>query len=159
MRRQFQPVPQSMAEPAASQNTFSFVQMERRILELWASSNVFHRSMEVRKGKKPYIFYDGPPFATGLPHHGHIVASTIKDIVPRYWTMKGRHVLRRFGWDCHGLPIEHEIDKRLGMSAKQAVAELGVRKTVDLPDPGQLVQRGLMFVPCRSVQHGFEKHR
>ena len=126
MRRQFQPVPQSMVEPAATQNTFSFVQMEQRILESWASSNVFHRSMEVRKGKKPYIFYDGPPFATGLPHHGHIVASTIKDIVPRYWTMKGRHVLRRFGWDCHGLPIEHEIDKRLGMSAQQAVAELGV---------------------------------
>ena len=115
-----------MAEPAATRNTFSFVQMEQRILESWTSSEVFHRSMEARKGKKPYIFYDGPPFATGLPHHGHIVASTIKDIVPRYWTMKGRHVLRRFGWDCHGLPIEHEIDKRLGMSAQQAVAELGV---------------------------------
>ena len=115
-----------MAEPATSQTTFSFVQMEQRILERWKSSNVFHRSMEARKGKKPYIFYDGPPFATGLPHHGHIVSSTIKDIVPRYWTMKGRHVLRRFGWDCHGLPIEHEIDKRLGMSAQAAVAELGV---------------------------------
>ena len=96
------------------------------MLELWASSNLFHRSMEARSEKKPYIFYDGPPFATGLPHHGHIVSSTIKDIVPRYWTMKGRHVHRRFGWDCHGLPIEHEIDKRLGMSAQEAVAELGV---------------------------------
>ena len=100
--------------------------MEHRILELWKSSDVFHRSMEARKDKKPYIFYDGPPFATGLPHHGHIVSSAIKDIVPRYWTMKGRHVLRRFGWDCHGLPIEHEIDKRLGISAHEAVAELGV---------------------------------
>ena len=126
MRRQSEPGLQTMAEPAASQSTFSFVRMEQRILELWESSNVFHRSMEVRKDKKPYIFYDGPPFATGLPHHGHIVSSTIKDIVPRYWTMKGRHVLRRFGWDCHGLPIEHEIDKRLGMSAHEAVAELGV---------------------------------
>ena len=115
-----------MAESAATQTTFSFVEMEHRILELWESSDVFHRSMEARKGKKPYIFYDGPPFATGLPHHGHIVSSTIKDIVPRYWTMKGRHVLRRFGWDCHGLPIEHEIDKRLGISAHEAVAELGV---------------------------------
>ncbi|MFM7119929.1 MAG: isoleucine--tRNA ligase, partial [Gammaproteobacteria bacterium] len=62
----------------------------------------------------------------GLPHHGHIVASTIKDIVPRYWTMQGRHVMRRFGWDCHGLPIEHEIDKLLNMSARDAVATLGV---------------------------------
>ena len=115
-----------MAEPAAAQNTFSFVEMEHRILELWKSSEVFHRSMEARQDKKPYIFYDGPPFATGLPHHGHIVSSTIKDIVPRYWTMKGRHVLRRFGWDCHGLPIEHEIDKRLGISAHEAVAELGI---------------------------------
>ena len=115
-----------MAEPVATQNTFSFARMEQRILELWESSNVFRRSMEARKDKKPYIFYDGPPFATGLPHHGHIVSSTIKDIVPRYWTMKGRHVLRRFGWDCHGLPIEHEIDKRLGVSAQQAVAKLGV---------------------------------
>ena len=115
-----------MAEPAANQHTFSFVEMERRILEFWESANVFNRSMEARREKKPYIFYDGPPFATGLPHHGHIVASTIKDIVPRYWTMKGRHVLRRFGWDCHGLPIEHEIDKHLGLSAQQAVAELGV---------------------------------
>ncbi len=115
-----------MEKTAASQGTFSFVEMERRILEFWESANIFHRSMEARRGKQPYIFYDGPPFATGLPHHGHVVASTIKDIVPRYWTMKGRHVLRRFGWDCHGLPIEHEIDKRLGMSAQQAVAELGV---------------------------------
>ena len=96
------------------------------MLKLWQSEATFQRSMEARKGRKPYIFYDGPPFATGLPHHGHIVASTIKDIVPRYWTMKGRQVLRRFGWDCHGLPIEHEIDKRLGMSAQQAVEQLGV---------------------------------
>ena len=76
---------------------------------------------------KSYIFYDGPPFATGLPHHGHLVASTLKDIVPRYFTMKGRYIERRFGWDCHGLPIEHEIDKKLGMSAQDAVEELGVK--------------------------------
>ncbi len=120
------PVHKAMAEPAANPSTFSFVEMEHRILDLWESSDVFKRSMEARKEKKPYIFYDGPPFATGLPHHGHIVASTIKDIVPRYWTMKGRHVQRRFGWDCHGLPIEHEIDKRLGISAQEAVARLGI---------------------------------
>ena len=106
--------------------TFSFVEMEHQILNLWQETGAFQQSLEKTKGKQPYIFYDGPPFATGLPHHGHLVASTIKDIVPRYWTMKGRYVMRRFGWDCHGLPIEHEIDKQLGMSAQEAVAKLGV---------------------------------
>ena len=115
-----------MAEPAQSTPTFSFVAMEHEILEFWEEAQIFQQTLENTREKKPYIFYDGPPFATGLPHHGHIVASTIKDIVPRYWTMKGRHVLRRFGWDCHGLPIEHEIDKQLNMSAQQAVEEMGV---------------------------------
>ena len=115
-----------MAEPASSSATFSFVNMEHEVLAYWDEHDVFQQTLENTKEKKPYIFYDGPPFATGLPHHGHIVASTIKDIVPRYWTMKGRYVMRRFGWDCHGLPIEHEIDKKLNMSAQQAVEEMGV---------------------------------
>jgi len=105
---------------------FSFVEMEHDILKFWEDTGAFQKSLNNTKGKKPYIFYDGPPFATGLPHHGHLVASTIKDIVPRYWTMKGRYVMRRFGWDCHGLPIEHEIDKQLGLSAQEAVEKLGV---------------------------------
>lgn len=70
----------------------------------------------------------GPPFATGLPHYGHLLASTIKDIIPRYWSAKGRYVERRFGWDTHGLPIEYEIDKKLGMSGKDAVDKLGIAK-------------------------------
>ncbi len=115
-----------MAEPSTTGSTFSFVDMEHEILRYWDDQDVFQRTLDNTRGKKPYIFYDGPPFATGLPHHGHIVASTIKDIVPRYWTMKGRYVMRRFGWDCHGLPIEHEIDKKLNMSAQQAVSEMGV---------------------------------
>ncbi len=115
-----------MAEPASTGPTFSFVDMEHGILDYWDEHDVFQQTLENTRDKKPYIFYDGPPFATGLPHHGHIVASTIKDIVPRYWTMKGRYVMRRFGWDCHGLPIEHEIDKQLNMSAQQAVEEMGV---------------------------------
>ncbi len=115
-----------MAEPVSSSSTFSFVDMEHEILERWDERKIFQQTLENTKEKKPYIFYDGPPFATGLPHHGHVVASTIKDIVPRYWTMKGRYVMRRFGWDCHGLPIEHEIDKKLNMSAQQAVEEMGV---------------------------------
>ena len=114
-----------MAE-ATDSAQFSFVDMEHDILALWQEIGAFQKSLENTKDKQPYIFYDGPPFATGLPHHGHLVASTIKDIVPRYWTMNGRYVMRRFGWDCHGLPIEHEIDKQLGMSAQQAVEKLGV---------------------------------
>ena len=77
---------------------------------------------------KPYVFYDGPPFATGLPHHGHLLASTIKDIIPRYQTMLGRYVERRFGWDCHGLPIENETHKKLGLSAQEALEKLGVKQ-------------------------------
>ena len=116
----------NMPETTKSTPSFSFVEMEHDILGVWQANKIFEKSLENSARKKPYIFYDGPPFATGLPHHGHIVASTIKDIVPRYWTMKGRHVMRRFGWDCHGLPIEHEIDKQLGMTAVQAVEELGI---------------------------------
>ena len=114
-----------MATPADESSAFSFVAMEHDILALWEARDVFKRSLS-KAHDKPYIFYDGPPFATGLPHHGNLVASVLKDVVPRYWTMKGRHVLRRFGWDCHGLPIEQEIDKTLGMSAKEAVAKMGV---------------------------------
>ena len=109
------------------QKTFSFVEMEHEILDFWDQESIFQQSLKNTKDKKPYIFYDGPPFATGLPHHGHLVASTIKDVVPRYWTMKGRYVMRRFGWDCHGLPVEHEIDKKLGISAQDAINSLGVR--------------------------------
>ncbi len=124
--RRFSGTGRDMAEPAQTGSTFSFVDMEHEVLSFWEEGQIFQKSLDNTREKQPYIFYDGPPFATGLPHHGHIVASTIKDVVPRYWTMKGRYVLRRFGWDCHGLPIEHEIDKQLNMSAQQAVEELGV---------------------------------
>jgi len=112
---------------APANESFSFVETEHKILKFWQSENIFKKSLNNTKEKRPYIFYDGPPFATGLPHHGHLIGSTLKDIVPRYWTMKGRYVERRFGWDCHGLPIEHEIDKKLGMSAQEAVAKFGVK--------------------------------
>jgi isoleucyl-tRNA synthetase len=116
-----------MAEPSETAATsFSFVDMEHEVLQLWRELDVFQKTLDQTKDKKPYIFYDGPPFATGLPHHGHLTASTIKDVVPRYWTMQGRYVLRRFGWDCHGLPIEHEIDQQLGFTAQDALAQLGI---------------------------------
>lgn len=109
-----------------SQEQFSFIETERQLQKQWKDRGIFRKSLEQTKAKAPYIFYDGPPFATGLPHHGHIVASTLKDIVPRYFTMKGYYVDRRFGWDCHGLPIEQEIDKKFGMSASDYVAQNGV---------------------------------
>jgi len=112
---------------ATSSDSFSFVNAEHQILSFWKSRQVFEKSLQQTQDNEPYVFYDGPPFATGLPHHGHLVASTIKDVVPRYFTMKGRYVQRRFGWDCHGLPIEHEIDKSLGMSSQEAVEKLGVK--------------------------------
>lgn len=111
----------------STNESFSFVQMEHQMLKLWKEKDVFKKSLAQTKSKAPYIFYDGPPFATGLPHHGHLLAGTLKDIVPRYFTMKGRYVERRFGWDCHGVPIEHEIDKKLGMSAQDAVKKLGMK--------------------------------
>ena len=112
-------------------NENSFVHRELKILDFWKQNNIFQKSLEKNRLKKPYIFYDGPPFATGLPHHGHLVGSTLKDTVPRYFTMKGFYVDRRFGWDCHGLPVEYEIDKSLGMSAHDAVKKLGVKNYND----------------------------
>ena len=114
-------------ETSANPAAFSFVEQEHEILDLWKTKQIFQRSLEQTAHSEPYIFYDGPPFATGLPHHGHLVGSILKDAVPRYFTMKGRYVQRRFGWDCHGLPIEHEIDKSLGMSSQEAVQKLGVK--------------------------------
>ncbi|KUI97507.1 isoleucine--tRNA ligase [Vibrio sp. MEBiC08052] len=112
-------------------SAFSFVKSEHDILSFWKKNDIFQRSLQQSIGYPVYVFYDGPPFATGLPHHGHLVASTIKDVIPRYFTMKGYYVQRRFGWDCHGLPIEHEIDKSLGMSAKETVERLGIAKYND----------------------------
>ena len=105
-----------------------FAKEEEKVLKRWKEIKAFERQIELSRGRKPYTFYDGPPFATGLPHYGHLLASTIKDIVPRYWSMKGHHVERRFGWDTHGLPIEHEIDKAHGVSALDFVKDKGVAK-------------------------------
>lgn len=112
----------------SSSESFSFVETEKKIQQFWKKNKIFEKSLEQTKDKQSYIFYDGPPFATGLPHHGHLVASTIKDIIPRYFTMQGRYVARKWGWDCHGLPIEQQIDKKFGMSANDYVAEHGIKK-------------------------------
>jgi isoleucyl-tRNA synthetase len=104
----------------------NFAQEEEKILKRWKEIKAFERQVELSKGRKPYTFYDGPPFATGLPHYGHLLASTIKDIIPRYWSMKGHYVERRFGWDTHGLPIEYEIDKKFGISGPEGVKKMGL---------------------------------
>uniref|UniRef100_A0A060T467 Isoleucine--tRNA ligase, cytoplasmic n=1 Tax=Blastobotrys adeninivorans TaxID=409370 RepID=A0A060T467_BLAAD len=101
---------------------------EEKVLKFWEEIDAFQTSLKLSEGRKTFTFYDGPPFATGTPHYGHILASTIKDIVPRYAHMTGHHVSRRFGWDTHGLPVEHEIDKKLGISSKEDVMKMGIAK-------------------------------
>jgi isoleucyl-tRNA synthetase len=103
-----------------------FPDSEAEISQLWAERDTFRRSVEERPADRSYVFYDGPPFATGLPHYGHLVPSTIKDVVPRYWTMRGHRVERRFGWDTHGLPIEMLMEKQLGLSGPTSIREHGV---------------------------------
>jgi len=105
-----------------------FAVLEKNILEFWDNEKIFEASIEIRQGQKEFVFYDGPPFATGLPHFGHIVPGTIKDVIPRYRTMRGFKVERRFGWDCHGLPVEYEMEKSLGISGKTQIEEYGVAK-------------------------------
>lgn len=124
--------------------SIDFPKEEEAVLKWWKEIKAFETQVELSKGKsmryqpcaqsvatlihiEPYTFYDGPPFATGLPHYGHLLSSTIKDIIPRYWSMKGRYVERRFGWDTHGVPIEYEIDKKLGLSGKDAVEKIGIK--------------------------------
>ncbi len=106
----------------------SFPKMEEEILKFWETEKIFEKSISQRPADKLYSFYDGPPFATGTPHYGHIVASAIKDTVPRYFTMKGYRVERKWGWDCHGLPIENIAEKELGITHKKQIEELGVAK-------------------------------
>ena len=108
--------------------TYTFPAFEESVLAYWKSEKIFERSLKRSEGKKTFFFYDGPPFATGLPHYGHILAGTIKDIVPRYWSMRGYHVPRRFGWDTHGLPIEFEMEKALNLSGSLAIQDYGVAK-------------------------------
>lgn len=108
--------------------TINFSKEEDHILELWKEIDVFNSCLKQSKGKPRYSFYDGPPFATGLPHYGHILTGTIKDIVTRYAHQQGFHVERRFGWDTHGLPVEYEIDKALNIKGPDDVMKIGIAK-------------------------------
>ena len=96
-------------------NKVDFPSMEKEILKFWKEHDVFKKSIDSRPADNEFVFYDGPPFATGLPHFGHLVPGTIKDAIPRYQTMKGKRVIRRFGWDCHGVPIESIVENELNI--------------------------------------------
>jgi len=122
----------------------SFPALEHGILSYWREEDIFKRSLHLQRklkgggepGKRQdleeFHFFDGPPFATGLPHYGHLLAGTIKDVIPRYQTMQGKRVQRRFGWDCHGLPVEYEIEKEHGITSKKEIEDMGVKAFNDL---------------------------
>ena len=108
-------------------NRADFPAIERAVLDRWAENNTFQNSIDTRPEDDEYVFYDGPPFANGLPHHGHLLTGYVKDVVPRYQTMLGKRVDRRFGWDCHGLPAEMETEQELGVSGRVAITEYGIQ--------------------------------
>ena len=109
-------------------NRLSFSQMEEEILQFWRSENIFQKSIDERPRDNSFSFYDGPPFATGLPHYGHLLAGTIKDVIPRYKTMRGYRVERRFGWDTHGLPVEYEVEQSLKLNGRHEIELFGEGK-------------------------------
>jgi isoleucyl-tRNA synthetase len=106
----------------------SFSEIEKQIIKFWKENQIFEKSVKKDAPKGDYVFYDGPPFATGTPHYGHLVASLMKDIVPRYFTMQGYRVERRWGWDCHGMPIENIVEEKLGLKTKKDIENIGVDK-------------------------------
>ncbi|HET9563708.1 MAG TPA: class I tRNA ligase family protein, partial [Mycobacterium sp.] len=109
----------------------NFPALETDVLEYWDNDDTFRASVARRDDAPEYVFYDGPPFANGLPHYGHLLTGYVKDIVPRYRTMRGYKVERRFGWDTHGLPAELEVQRQLGITDKSQIEELGIEKFND----------------------------
>ncbi len=103
-------------------------EIEKKVLSEWGISKTFERTVSLRPEESEYVFYDGPPFANGLPHHGHLLTGYVKDVIPRYQTMRGNRVERRFGWDCHGLPAEMESEKQLQVSGRADITEFGIEK-------------------------------
>ena len=111
---------------------YNYSEEENKILKFWQDEKIFEKSLEQTKNKKPFVFFDGPPFATGTPHYGHLLQSVVKDAIPRYKTMQGFYVERQWGWDCHGLPIENIVEKNLGTKSKKDIVAMGVKKFNDL---------------------------
>ena len=109
----------------------SHSEREEKMLAFWKEKGIFEKTLEKPSPKGEFTFYDGPPFATGTPHYGHLLAGTMKDVIPRWKTMQGYHVARRWGWDCHGLPVENLIEKELGLKSKKDIFEYGIDKFND----------------------------
>src|SRR3989344_4138356 len=101
---------------------------EEKVLEFWRENKIFEKSVEERKGEKEFVFYDGPPTANGKPGTHHLIPGAFKDAIPRYKTMRGYHVRRKGGWDTHGLPVELQVEKKLGLNSKKAIEEYGIAK-------------------------------
>ena len=116
----FEPVPAS----------FDFPKFEQDVLRFWKDQEIFRKSVEQRRSAKPFIFYEGPPTANGLPHPGHVLTRVIKDLLPRYKTMRGYLCERKAGWDTHGLPVEIEVEKELGIDGKEQIQQYGVESFV-----------------------------
>ena len=125
MRQEAKPYPSAEQSP-------SFPKIEQEILQYWKCQRTFEAQVAARPKTNPdgssneFVFYDGPPFANGLPHYGHIATGFVKDIVPRFQSMRGRHVERRFGWDCHGLPAELEVEKEIQVFGRTAIINYGI---------------------------------
>jgi len=117
-----------MPEQEQNPQKLKVAEREEAVLAFWKRKQIFEKSLEKPAPKGEFVFYDGPPFATGLPHYGHILAGTIKDVIPRFKTMQGYHVRRRWGWDCHGLPVENLVEKELGLKTKRDIETLGIEK-------------------------------
>ena len=117
-----------MADNKQQTNKHQFSELEEDMLGVWAKENTFQRSVAQREGAERFSFFDGPPYANGLPHHGHVVPSLIKDAITRYKTMQGYYVPRRAGWDCHGLPVEQKIEQELGFNSRKEIEDYGIDK-------------------------------
>ncbi|HPT65976.1 MAG TPA: isoleucine--tRNA ligase [Candidatus Woesebacteria bacterium] len=117
----FKDVPQNQSFPA----------LEEEIISFWKENKIFEKSVDQRPADNAYTFYDGPPFITGMPHHGHLLSSIAKDIIPRYQTMKGKKVRRVWGWDCHGLPAENKVEEKLGLKSKKDIEQIGIKKYIE----------------------------
>ena len=103
-----------------------YISNEEQVRDFWKSNGIFEQSVQKNASKGEYVFYDGPPFATGTMHYGHMIGQIMKDVVPRFWTMNGFKVERKWGWDCHGLPIENLVEKELGITNKRQIIAMGV---------------------------------
>ena len=106
--------------------SLNFVEREKEVIKFWKDNDVFEDSVKQNEKGEEFSFYDGPPTANGKPHIGHILTRVMKDLIPRYRTMKGKHVLRKAGWDTHGLPVELEVEKSLGLDGKQQIEGYGI---------------------------------